>query len=51
MFDAKASWSVTPERLVSQGKHTPFAYSITGFELPAQVRYTLVAGHLAYEKR
>lgn len=50
VFDAKASWSVTPERLVSQGKHTPFAYAITGFELPAQVRYTLVAGHLAYEK-
>lgn len=50
VFDAKASWSVTPERLASQGKHTPFAYSITGFELPAQVRYTLVAGHLAFER-
>ena len=48
VFDPAASWSVTPERLVSQGKHTPFAYAISGFELPAQVRYTLVAGHLAF---
>ncbi|MDM4767606.1 dihydroorotase [Pelomonas sp. SE-A7] len=49
VFDPEASWAVTPERLLSQGKHTPFAYAITGFELPAQVRYTLVAGHLAHE--
>ena len=48
VFDPAASWSVTPERLVSQGKHTPFAFAISGFELPAQVRYTLVAGHLAF---
>ena len=48
VFDPAASWSVTPERLVSQGKHTPFAYAISGFELPAQVRYTLVAGHIAF---
>ena len=48
VFDPAASWSVTPERLVSQGKHTPFAYTISGFELPAQVRYTLVAGHIAF---
>ena len=48
VFDPAASWSVTPDRLVSQGKHTPFAYAISGFELPAQVRYTLVAGHMAF---
>ena len=48
VFDPAASWSVTPERLVSQGKHTPFAYAVSGFELPAQVRYTLVAGHIAF---
>jgi dihydroorotase len=48
VFDPAASWSLTPERLVSQGKHTPFAYAVSGFELPAQVRYTLVAGHLAF---
>ncbi|HEY8880692.1 MAG TPA: dihydroorotase [Roseateles sp.] len=49
VFDANASWSVTPEALTSQGKHTPFAYASSGFELPAKVRCTLVAGHVAYE--
>jgi dihydroorotase len=49
VFDAEASGAVTPERLVSQGKHTPFAFDITGFELPGRVRYTLVAGTVAYE--
>ncbi|MCZ8072584.1 MAG: dihydroorotase [Paucibacter sp.] len=49
VFDPAASWAVTPERLSSQGKHTPFAYEISGFELPAQVRYTVVAGHMAFE--
>jgi len=49
VFDPAASGAVTPERLVSQGKHTPFAFDITGFELPGQVRFTLVAGTVAYE--
>ncbi len=49
VFDAGASWAVTPERLTSQGKHTPFAFESSGFELPARVRCTLVAGHIAYE--
>jgi dihydroorotase len=49
VFDANASWSVTPEALASQGKHTPFAFASSGFELPARVRCTLVAGHVAYE--
>jgi len=48
VFDPKSSWALTPERLSSQGKHTPFAFEISGFELPARVRYTLVAGHLAF---
>ena len=49
VFDAGASWAVTPELLASQGKHTPFAFASSGFELPARVRCTLVAGHIAYE--
>lgn len=49
VFDAGASWAVTPEALASQGKHTPFAFASSGFELPARVRCTLVAGHIAYE--
>ncbi|RZL31931.1 MAG: dihydroorotase [Rubrivivax sp.] len=48
VFDADASWAVTPEALASQGKHTPFAFASSGFELPARVRCTLVAGHIAY---
>jgi dihydroorotase len=49
VFDAGASWAVMPERLASQGKHTPFAFASSGFELPARVRCTLVAGHIAFE--
>ena len=48
VFDAGASWAVTAYQLASQGKHTPFAFGRTGFELPARVRFTLVAGHVAY---
>jgi len=48
VFDPQSNWAVTPELLSSQGKHTPFAYATSGFELPARVRYTLVAGHLAF---
>lgn len=49
LFDPAASWAVQPAELASQGRHTPFAYDITGFELPARVRMTLVAGTVAYE--
>ena len=48
IFDPEAYWQVTPEGLSSQGKHTPFAFKTSGFELPARVRYTLVAGHIAF---
>ena len=48
VFDADASWAVTPDKLASQGKHTPFAFDVTGFELPARVRHTVVAGTVAY---
>jgi dihydroorotase len=44
VFDPQAHWTVHAQALKSQGKHTPFA----GYELPGQVRYTLVGGHLAY---
>jgi dihydroorotase len=49
VFDPEVSWRVEPGALVSQGKHTPFAYDCTGFELPGRVRTTLVAGQLAHE--
>lgn len=49
LFDPAAEWRVAPERLVSQGKHTPFAFSATGMALSGRVRATLVAGSVAYE--
>ena len=45
LFDPAALWTVRPEAFVSQGRHSPFA----GIELPGRVRYTLVAGGVAFE--
>ena len=45
VFDAASNWTVQPDALRSQGKHTPFS----GYELPARVRWTLVGGQVAYE--
>ncbi|WKB52051.1 dihydroorotase [Eleftheria terrae] len=47
LFDAEARWQVTPAMLQSQGRHTPF----TGYELPGRVRWTVVAGQVAFEAR
>lgn len=44
VFDPAASFTVSRERLKSQGKNTPFL----GKTLPGEVRYTLIDGHLAY---
>lgn len=48
LFDPEASWRVTPSALLSQGKHTPFAWDITGFEMPGRVAMTWVAGALVH---
>ncbi len=45
VFDPHAAWTVTPDALRSQGKHTPFE----GYELPGRVRATVVGGHVAYQ--
>ncbi len=45
VFDRHAFWRVEPRALKSQGHNTPFL----GYELPARVRATIVAGHVAYE--
>ena len=42
------SW-MDMRQMVSQGKHTPFAFASTGMALPGRVRATLVAGTLAFE--
>ena len=49
IFDEGALWKVEPGVLVSQGKHTPFAFASTGMALLGRVRATLVAGTVAYE--
>ena len=48
VFDPAARWTVQPSQLLSQGRHTPFAFEASAMELPGRVRHTLVAGHLAY---
>jgi len=49
VFDPTVEWLVTPDALHSQGKHTPFAFDMTGMSLPARVKATLVAGRVAYQ--
>lgn len=44
VFDPARRFTVSRERLRSQGKNTPFL----GRELAGEVRYTLIDGHLAY---
>lgn len=46
IFDPAARWTVSAGTLASQGKHTPFL----GYELVGQVRATIVAGHVAFER-
>jgi dihydroorotase len=47
VFDPDATWTVSPDSLRSQGKHTPFG----GYELSGRVRCTLVGGQVAHELR
>ena len=47
LFDPAARWLVEAPALASQGKHTPFL----GYEMPGQVRATIVAGRVAYERK
>ncbi len=46
VFDPEARWKVEAKTLASQGKHTPFL----GYEMPGQVKATIVAGHVAFER-
>jgi dihydroorotase len=47
LFDPAARWEVNGAALASQGKHTPFL----GYEMAGQVMATIVAGHVAYERK
>jgi dihydroorotase len=46
LFDPDARWLVDATSLASQGKHTPFL----GYELTGQVKATIVAGNIAWER-
>ncbi|WP_293780258.1 dihydroorotase [uncultured Oxalicibacterium sp.] len=46
VFDPAVRWQVAPAALASQGKHTPFL----GYELAGQVKTTIVAGHIAFQR-
>ena len=46
IVDTQQAWTVQAAALCSQGKHTPFG----GYELPGQVRCTLVGGQVAFER-
>ena len=50
VFDPAARWAVRPDELVSQGKHTPFSFASSGWELAGRVQITLVAGGVAFER-
>jgi dihydroorotase len=45
VLDPSQEWLVASASLRSQGKHTPFS----GYEVPGQVRCTLVGGQIAFE--
>ncbi|MNR78132.1 Dihydroorotase [compost metagenome] len=46
LFDPNERWTVAAKVLASQGKHTPFL----GYELAGQVKTTIVAGHIAFQR-
>lgn len=46
VFDPEHYWKVTSSAILSQGKNTPFL----GMELPGGIKYTLVNGHIVYER-
>jgi dihydroorotase len=46
LFDPSVHWKVQAGALASQGKHTPFL----GYELAGQVRTTIVAGHVVFQR-
>jgi dihydroorotase len=48
IFDPHDVWSVAPNALKSQGKHTPFDYQMSGSAMTGRVKKTIVKGRLVY---
>jgi dihydroorotase len=49
VFDPSARSRLSAATLKSQGRHSPFAFEASGFELLGRVAATLVAGTVAYD--
>jgi dihydroorotase len=49
IYDPAAQWQVTSDELLSQSKHTPFAFDMNGSQMPARVQTTLVGGKVAFQ--
>ncbi|MCG3190627.1 MAG: Dihydroorotase-like protein [Burkholderiaceae bacterium] len=49
VFEPDATWSVSRQVLLSQGKHSPFDFAATGTALPGRVRATVLAGGVSYQ--
>ncbi|MET0088268.1 MAG: dihydroorotase [Sedimenticola sp.] len=45
IFDPDTSWELTPERIISAGRNTPFI----GWDLAGEVTHTLFEGRVVYE--
>ena len=45
IFDPKAHWTLSPDKLVSRGRNTPFL----GWEFTGRVTHTLVGGEVVFE--
>jgi dihydroorotase len=50
IFDPHEVWSVAPQELKSQGKHTPFDFEMSGMAMTGRVKKTLVNGRLVYSR-
>lgn len=49
IFDPETRWAVQPHMLKSQSHCTPFEFERSGFEMQGRVRWTCVAGAVAFE--
>jgi dihydroorotase len=48
VYKPKEQWQVLPSDLHSRSKHTPFAFDMSGSQMPGKVQATFVAGRMAY---
>jgi dihydroorotase len=49
VLDPDHTGHVSRQSLLSQGKHTPFDFAVSGTALPGRVRATVLAGGVSYE--